>query len=401
MNSSPSDRPDRAHNQLVFADLTDYPVMAQALDNQWLPAELAADRQRAGAVAGTPPAAVAAASAEFRRALVNSGTLVVNRAFLLNNEAIYANYLPTADAAEYAAFAKLLNSRALVPYLYTERSAATEYQWGYDRSVHQAWSRMVGDESDPGLVRFDWDDERNADAAVSVSQFFSKGLLPLLRLQVPRLARDLGIPQEQAAAMRAGILKDISTWALQQDPDAPVTRNALYKEFITRPGTETHQMLLRDGEHIVHAKQLIDLLYNIGVPMIADSPTPLTPPDSPAARRCRRRRAGRAAVPTRTPARSPDCCAACSRTTCTGRSTVPTRTPGCPSTTSRGCGAPRSGGRTSTRWTPSSARASGTGGRRPPRSSPPAPPRSPAGTRRCCAPPARAAPRAPGSSGRS
>lgn len=59
---------------------------------------------------------------ELRRALVNSGTLVVNRAYFLNNPALYANYLPEADPAERRAFTGLLNGGVIVPYLLAEHS---------------------------------------------------------------------------------------------------------------------------------------------------------------------------------------------------------------------------------------------------------------------------------------
>ncbi|GFM98543.1 hypothetical protein Sfulv_33540 [Streptomyces fulvorobeus] len=124
---------------LTLKDLTRYPVMAQALDNQWLPGDLAPARQRAGAPPGRTPDEVAAAAAELRRALVNSGTLIVNRAYLLNNEAVYANYLPDAEPAERQAFVRLLNEQALVPFLYTERDPAARFAWTYDEQVHRAW----------------------------------------------------------------------------------------------------------------------------------------------------------------------------------------------------------------------------------------------------------------------
>ncbi|MFE1788117.1 hypothetical protein ACFW7J_06935 [Streptomyces sp. NPDC059525] len=271
---------ERLHNQLVFADLTDYPVMAQALDNQWLPADLAASRQRASTPAGPSSEAVAAGAAELRRSLVNSGTLVVNRAYFLNNEALYSNYLPTAEPSERAAFIQLLNRRAMVPYLYTEREATAEFGWGHDRSVATAWRRLVTDESDPGLVRFDWDDASNRQRATQVGNFFSTQLSVLRRLPAEVLAQNLGIPKERARAMRVGILKDLYDWAGDQDIDRDITRNMVYERFLSRPGTEPHENLLREGEHIVPAKQLIDLLYSLGVPK-ASGLIALTPPDSP------------------------------------------------------------------------------------------------------------------------
>ena len=56
-----------AGQQLIFKDLSRYPVMAQALDNQWLPSDLAAARQHSGAPPGRLPDHVQASAAELRR----------------------------------------------------------------------------------------------------------------------------------------------------------------------------------------------------------------------------------------------------------------------------------------------------------------------------------------------
>ncbi|MEV7414620.1 hypothetical protein [Streptomyces sp. NPDC089919] len=277
--TSPTQNPPRRGNELHFSDLTDYPVMAQALDNQWLPADLTATRQRPEAAAGPTTEAVATAAAELRRALVNSGTLIVNRAFFLNNEALYANYLPDADPVERGALIRLLDSRALVPYLFTERAAAADFTWGYDPSVHRAWSRLVTDDSDPGLVRFDWDDAANLTVAENIGTFFATTLGGLKHLREDQLAKDLGISKEQAAAMQDGVLTDLAVWAAGQRRSA-ITRNAVYTEFLTRPGTEPYQNLLREGPHVAATKQLVDLAYNLGVPL-AGGVIPLTPPGSP------------------------------------------------------------------------------------------------------------------------
>ncbi|MGW8889996.1 hypothetical protein [Streptomyces sp. NPDC055749] len=265
---------------LTFKDLTRYPVMAQALDNQWLPGDLSLARQRLNAPPGRSPDDVAASAAELRRALVNSGTLVVNRAYFLNNEAVSANYLPDAEPSERQAFIKLLNEQALVPFLYAERDPAARFAWTYDEQVHRAWARLLADEAEPALVRFDWDDEANREATAQVSQFFSSHLPMLQRLREVPLGKQLNISVKQARAMKEGILTDIAVWAVRQDLYSTITREAVYREFLTRPGTEVREGLLREGKHVVPAKQLIDLLYNLGVPK-ASRITALTPPGSP------------------------------------------------------------------------------------------------------------------------
>ncbi|MFJ7960091.1 hypothetical protein ACIQ62_27760 [Streptomyces sp. NPDC096319] len=275
----PPEPAGRGPNQLVFSDLDHYPVMAQALDNQWLPADLAEGRQAADAPRRTP-GAVAATAAELRRALVNSGTLVVNRAFFLNNEALYGNFVPQADPADRTAFTRLFDDRAIVPYLFLERDGTEEFSFGYDQRTGRAWRRLIQEESDPAFVRLDWDDAANRAAADRVGQRFTGQLAKLRNLRDDQLAVDLGIAPELARSMGEGILTDILLWSATQDRTANITRNAIYQEFLTRPGTDPYQHLLREGAEILPTKQLIDLMYNLGVPD-ASGLVALTPPGSP------------------------------------------------------------------------------------------------------------------------
>ncbi|WP_326797658.1 hypothetical protein OG946_21405 [Streptomyces sp. NBC_01808] len=279
-----------ATRQWEFQDLRDrYPVMAQALDNQWLPPSAAASRQAATAGAGPDDAHLAAASAELRRALVNSGTLVANRAYFLNNPALYENFAAGAAAEERRAFARLLNDGSLVPFLLGERDPAERpayldrervHRFSIDDRIHRSWQRLLEEEAEPACVRLSWDDEANRVAARRIGEYFGRNVITLNRLDPVLLAEDLGIPVEQADAMRRGILTDIARWSVEQDPDTAITRNAVYENFFTRPGTRPHERLLRDGDHILTAKQLVDLLYNIGVPVAADV-VAATPPQSP------------------------------------------------------------------------------------------------------------------------
>ncbi|MEV4875921.1 hypothetical protein [Streptomyces cyaneofuscatus] len=269
-----------AGRQLTFGDLNRYPVMAQALDSQWLASDLTEARQRRNAPPGRSPQDVAASAAEFRRALVNSGTLVVNRAYFLNNEAISANYVPEADTAEREALIRLLNDHALVPFLYRERDPADRFTWSHDERVYRAWQRLIGEDAEPALVRFDWDDEANVEATDQVTQFFGSQMHTLQRLREKPLGKRLGIPAAQARALKEGLLTDIAAWAVRQDLYTPITRESVYREFLIRPGTTPSESLLREGDQVGPAKQLIDLVYNLAVPK-ASRITALTPPGSP------------------------------------------------------------------------------------------------------------------------
>ncbi|GAA2130096.1 hypothetical protein [Streptomyces synnematoformans] len=273
-----------------FQDLRGrYPVMAQALDNQWLPAAAAASRQAATAAPGRDDAQFAAASAELRRALVNSGTLVANRGYFFNNPALYESFAAGAPADDRRAFARLLNDGSLVPFLLGERDPADRpthlardgvHRFSVDDRIHRSWQRLLEEEAEPACVRLSWDDDANRAAAQRIGDYFGRNVTTLNRLDPVLLAEDLGIPVEQADALRRGILTDIARWSVERGPDTALTRNAVYENFFTRPGTQPHERLLRDGDQILPAKQLVDLLYNIGVPAAADI-VAATPPQSP------------------------------------------------------------------------------------------------------------------------
>jgi hypothetical protein len=267
---------DGAQRRLVFSDLHDYPIMAQALDNQWMPPQVAAARQTA---APWEPQDGAAADAEFRRALVNSGTLVVNRAFLLNTPAVYRNYLATSEEHTRAALAALLHRGELVPYLYNESGAEVEPSFDCSEEVFAAWRSLV-EQTRPSCVRLSWNDQENAELAARVNQYFAATVQHINRLDPDQLGRDLGIGRDRAEDLRRGTLRDIAAWAVGMDDTAAITRNRLYAQFFTRPGTRPHERLLREGEHVVPAKQLVDLVYNTSLPTLGGI-SAYTPPQSP------------------------------------------------------------------------------------------------------------------------
>ncbi|MEK8144376.1 hypothetical protein NKH18_28730 [Streptomyces sp. M10(2022)] len=59
----------------------------------------------------------------------------------------------------------------------------------------------------------------NSHEAGKVRTFFGKQLAGLRYLQVPDLAKDLGISHDTARALRDGLVRDICSWANDQDVD--------------------------------------------------------------------------------------------------------------------------------------------------------------------------------------
>ncbi|MEU0241296.1 hypothetical protein ABZ234_26740 [Nocardiopsis sp. NPDC006198] len=273
------DRSPDDGTRLDFDDLPDAPAFAQALDNQWMPPDLAAERQDARPWDGTDEVD-AAAGAELRRALVNSGTLLVNRAFLLNNPVLNRHYAPGCDPGERAALAALLDERAIIPYLLYERSADERPAFTVDDGVFDAWTELVR-QTRPACLRYSWDDEANSAFTADTNRFFTERVARVHELAPHRLAEGLDLPREQVDDMRRTLLREVAAFAAGAEQDTgQVTRSTVYQRFLTREGTLPHERLLREGDHVVPVKHLVDLVYNTALPTLGGA-NAHTPPQSP------------------------------------------------------------------------------------------------------------------------
>lgn len=276
---SAEDVPEEVRGErLEFSNLGPYPIMAQALDNQWMPESMIRRRQETAVPIAPRVDQAEVVASEFRRALVNSGTLVINRAYLFNNEGVFRHFLNEDDRIT---FGNLVDERAIVPYLLREHGPEERpggNRFSYDERAYRAWLDLLDSGVRPACVRLSWDDEVNEREAARINQFFAERIQSLNRLDPAQLAEDLDIPVEDARAFSASVLRDICRWAVDQDTDR-ITRNAVYQQFITQ-GDRPHLRILRNQPYVVQAKQLVDLLYNVGVPFRAGIAM-ATPPQSP------------------------------------------------------------------------------------------------------------------------
>jgi hypothetical protein len=253
--------------------------MAQALDNQWMLESMIKDKQKTATPISMDSDRADMVASEFRRALVNSGTLVVNRAYLFNNEGVFRHFL--ADNDERRDFGQLVMDRAIVPYLFMEHGPEERpggNRFSYDERAYRSWLDLLDTGVTPSCVRFSWDDDENRREAGRINKYFAERVQSFNRLDPRQLAEDLDIPVEYAHDFAGNYLRDICRWAVDQETGG-ITRNAVYKEFITR-GDQPHLMILRPDPYVVQAKQLVDLLYNVGVPLRAGIAM-ATPPQSP------------------------------------------------------------------------------------------------------------------------
>jgi len=266
-------------------------IIAQALDNQWLPkqllTELLRDRTSLVELAGKRNQFV---RREFVRAILNAEHLVANRAYLYNNGSI-AQFYAEKHGSEREALKLLLQDRALIPFLFNELSPHQPLAvFDRDQSAFQNWQELCRDAS-PHCIRMAWPDAEGNDGRNET----------MIRRQLARpfheygktanggdaqiYASHLGIAKDRVTAFME-LLDDVCTWFAKPVRDASGdlrfrTRNEFYQQYVVQAGTN-----VSDGRYdpakpfVAEIKRLVDLKYNVN---LADAigRYALTPVESP------------------------------------------------------------------------------------------------------------------------
>lgn len=236
-------------------------VIPQSLDNQWVEPVLLRSMLDAGAaLADVCSDREPQVRTEYRRALVNSPELIINRAFLYNNPVVYQDYQAPGEGRD--AFGALLAERAVLPFLYNEESPVQEPEYGVDPVGWEAW-RQTAEAHTMTCLRYSWDEDENKAGINSLTRRFTNFGQTLNTLGAALLASDLGMKPERAEALRAQLIR-VGQWCQEQaNHGTPVTRNALYQQFIVADGTNpTEGKYDSDKSEVPAIKQLFDLVYN-------------------------------------------------------------------------------------------------------------------------------------------
>jgi hypothetical protein len=263
------------YSRLTLDDLHPMAVVAQCLDNQWVPGGLLAGMIDDGReLADVRPALATDVRAEYIRALVNSPQVVVNRAFLYNNPVVFGDFTDAGPGRD--AFAKLLSSGAVVQMLLAEQGpvdppAFLERQEtpNYTMLAHGwgAWTGIV-EEAHVHCLRYSWDDPRaNAEQIRKrLAGEFTRRAQTLVNLHGPTLAGDLGVDTDTALKIKARLADVTARCAELAARDEFATRERLYAEFVTAPGTDPALGRYdRDKPYVREVKELIDLAYNVNL----------------------------------------------------------------------------------------------------------------------------------------
>jgi hypothetical protein len=261
--------------KLTPSKLAKAAIVPQVLDNQWVPESLLNKMIEGGrSLRDVQKERAKYIVKEWRRALTYGEQVVVNRAFMFNNEIIVEDYL---DEENREHFKTLLNTKVIVPYLVFEDSPDQKPTFDMRAPLWNAWMDIVRD-SHLACVKLDWGDQN--DDFKRLSGTYHNYVQTLNTEQrAEHLAGYLKISKEQFPAFRKR-LKEVAEYAFHVADERLITRNDLYREFIVVDGTNVSDGYYSKKPFAAEIKQIVDLKYNVNLPD-AMGRYSLTPEGSP------------------------------------------------------------------------------------------------------------------------
>lgn len=254
-------------------------VVAQCLDNQWVPRDLLtamADHGWSLNDARVVNRRLEDSRHEYLRSILNSPQVIINRAFFFNNPIVYTDFLKEGTAKD--AFKSLLSTSVIVPYLLKEKSLLDEQKFTVHSQGWDAW-REVAVETSSACLRLSWDDAEN-DAYVHdyLERPFRRFLLTMAEFEAEALKRDFQLDDDGARSFTKR-LREVSRWAVDSED---VRRETFYQQFVVAEGTKPADGIYarhQDKPFATQLKQLADLRYNTTLADALDRYA-LTPADS-------------------------------------------------------------------------------------------------------------------------
>ncbi len=254
-------------------------VVAQCLDNQWVPRDLLtamADNRWSLNDPHVINRRLEDSRHEYLRAILNSPQVIVNRAFFVNNPVVYTDFTKEGKAKD--AFKSFLSTSVLVPYLLKEKSPLDEQKFTVHAQGWNAW-QQVAQETSSTCLRLSWDDRENEEYVHDyLERPFRRFLLTMAEFETEALKRDFHLDDDSARSF-AKRLREVSRWAVDSDD---VRRETFYEQFVVAEGTKPADGIYarhQDKPFATQLKQLADLRYNTTLADAMDRYA-LTPADS-------------------------------------------------------------------------------------------------------------------------
>jgi len=266
--------------QLKPGDLKRVTVVAQCLDDQWVPRGMLDRMIEDGlSFADVREQREARVRAEYYRSLLNAQQVVVNRAYLYNSPVVFRDYQEGSESRD--AFRSMLDSGAILPFLYTERTPTEQPSFLVDDVGFEAWKRICA-EASPKCVRLSWDDSENArQTEIQLRRRFNEFVTAVRFRDAKIFARELGRGKSDADALKKR-LRELTSFQLEVEEEKGfVNRADLYRKFVNVDGMPPAEGKFDSGKPFcAEIKQILDLNYNVNLPDALDA-FALTPIDSP------------------------------------------------------------------------------------------------------------------------
>lgn len=244
-------------------------VLAQAVDNQWVPSNLLSRMTSKGlSLDAVRDEYEQMARSEYLRALINSERVIINRAYIHNTPAVYSDFIPSARTADREAFKYLLQQGSIIPSLFREEFPHQPPSYTVGADVLNAW-RDVCLSTHMQCLRLAWDADANSKLANQLlARRFNEFVTSFSNFDatsLDSLAADMDLATGSANALKQHF-RNVARFKLdhQDTNDRLPNREDYYRKFVTAPGTEPRAGVY-DGSKPFSAcfKQLLDLAYNV------------------------------------------------------------------------------------------------------------------------------------------
>jgi hypothetical protein len=250
--------------KLEIDELHPYHIVPQFADNQWVPRALLKQMIAQGlSLSDVQPQIEENKRMEFRRALINSPQIAINRAYLYNEKILYESY--DQFGQERDAFKELLNDAVIVPFLLSEDTPIEPPS--FTTNSFKNWMRVC-EETRVKCVRMSWDrDENKSQIDRYLIRPFNTFVTNISTGDIDLYIGDLGLSDSDREPFKQQLRAVRRKCNEIEDLDRRVTREQLYKSFVTTEGTEVVEGRYdRHKPFASEIKQLIDLKYNISLP---------------------------------------------------------------------------------------------------------------------------------------
>jgi hypothetical protein len=281
---------DVEFERLDIADLQSVPVVAQALDNQWVPRELLGPAFQAGAITPAIDKQLRKlVRSEYIRSLINGQQVIFNRAYLYNSAAVAQDYADKGNPMREV-FKELLAKETIVPFLLAEKTPVDPPAGGRGvkpfgvTETFQEWQEVC-QEVRPRCLRLSWDDEENNQLLrMQLTRRLAGFARTMTENDIELYLKDLGLDASAEESFRQRLI-DVERFCLDLAyRNEPISRDALYKKFVVA-GEDPEQQNTAERRYdrskpfAAELKQLFDLRYNCNLPDVLNGYL-ITPVDS-------------------------------------------------------------------------------------------------------------------------